>query len=264
MRWALGLALAFLLFGVCPAARAAGTLEDPALGFTLAIPDGFRTCPELVRAQPDVVHAFVRGDLQDAVPDILLMVEKMGGTIGRGRLEAAKMPPGFAGSLFTVEWHDFELDAFEVPEEVGGTEVVTYNVPVPLKRQAIQVKLFGPKERESELRSLLRQVLDGLQGESNWPRSAAGPSAGVRSERYGTVLLVVAVGAVVGGLLLLWFISSRTPRGTVLAISGALYMFGVALAGSRVREVVFLCGVLKLLGFAGGIGGGIGLLRKRR
>jgi hypothetical protein len=76
-------------------------------------------------------------------------------------------------------------------------------------------------------------------------------------------LLVVAILIVVGGLVALWFISRKVPKGVTLGIAAAIYFVGMTLASVRVREVVMLAGALKMLGFAGGILGIVDLLRNR-
>ena len=74
-----------------------------------------------------------------------------------------------------------------------------------ITRGEIQVKLFGPADREETLKPLLRQILDGLDGKSNWFSSAA-PSAVAERENYGTVLLCLGIVGIVAGLVILWFV----------------------------------------------------------
>jgi len=61
-----------------------------------------------------------------------------------------------------------------------------------------------------------------------------------------------------------WAISRWTPKGTLLAVSAALYFASWAIDTGRVRELVLLTGLMRLLGFVGGILGLIDLCRKRR
>src|SRR6476659_5751619 len=100
-------------------------INDSDFKFSLMIPDGFVRDPQLARAQPDFIHAFRKTEPQDL--GIVIIIERQRGTIGRERLDSSKAPPGFAGRLLTVRWHDFELDALEVPEEVNGIPTVNYN-----------------------------------------------------------------------------------------------------------------------------------------
>jgi hypothetical protein len=245
-----------------PKLRAGETIVDDARGFTLTLPDGFVPNPDLIGAAPGIVHAFVLGDPRDDELDIILFIEQMRGTIGREPFKPEYLPPDFQGRVFTTRWQEYDVDAFEVPEQLGEVQTITYNVQIPLKGAAIQVKLFGPADRESEIKPLLTETLAGLKGESNWSQSAA-PSSLTSSQNYGVVLLTFAIVFILGGLVVLWLISRVAPKGVVLAIAAVIYCVGIGLTGVRVREVVMLTGALKMLGFAGGILGIVDLVRKR-
>jgi hypothetical protein len=239
------------------------TLVDNVLGFTLTVPDGFVSNPKLADVDRNIKHAFVLGDQGDDKLDILLLIETMGGTIGRDRLTPQDMPRGFQGKLFTTNWQGFELDAVAVPESLNGIATLTYNVNIPLKRGAILVKLFASADREEELKRLLPEVLSGLQGESNWTQSAP-PRSTISSKHYGTVLLVITLVFVATGLIVLYLISRRAPKGTVLAMAAAIYMVSYAVDAGRIHELLLISGALRMLGFAGVILGIIDLLRTRK
>ena len=241
----------------------ANRFADQKLGFTLNLSSEFSPRPDLVGAAPDIVHAFQLGEATEGELAVLLLIEKLGGVIGRERLRIQDMPPGFNGELFVTTWQGFEIDGFKVPETVNGIDAITYNVQIPLKREAIQVKLFGPADREETLKPLLRQILDNLEGESNWVSSAASPTVAER-ENYGTTLLGLAIGVVVAGLVLLWLLSRRTPKGTVLVIAVVVYLLSWQIDDVRVREVRLLSGTMRMLGVAAGILGIVDLCRKRR
>jgi hypothetical protein len=191
-----------MLLAFAPGQLAAGEkVVDKVRGFTLTLPDGFAPKPGLVGAKPDIIHAFVLDDHNDDKLDIMLLIEDMRGIIRRERLKPEDMPPGFQGRQFTTHWRGFELDAFAVPERLGDIATVTYNVQIPLKRGAIQVKLFGPVDREPELKRLLAEILEGLNGESNWIASALPASTITSSDTYGILLLIFAIVFVLGGLV---------------------------------------------------------------
>lgn len=241
----------------------ADTVSDPKLGFTLKLSSEFTRRPDLVGATPDIVHAFEFGEAAEGEIAVLLLIAKLGGVIGRERLKKQDMPPGFKGELFVTTWQGFEIDGFEVPETANGIDAITYNVQIPLKSEAIQVKLFGPADREETLKPLLRQVLDGLDGKSNWLSSAAPSTIGER-ENYGTVLLCLGILSIVAGLVFLWFVSRRTPKGTVLVIAVILYFVSWQIDDVRVREIRLLSGAMRMLGVAAGILGIVDLCRKRK
>lgn len=239
----------------------AETIEDEALKFSLTLPDGFVARPDLQGVAPNVAHAFEFGDAAEDGTPILLFVEKLGGVIGRERINPENMPAGFAGRHFVTTWQGFELDAFAVPESLEGMDVITYNVQIPLRGQAIQLKLFGPQSREERLQQLQRQLLDNLQGETNWLASAA-PTSVVNSDSYATTMLAIGIGIALAVLVALFFISRVSPKGTVLIIAICLYAFSYQIDDSRIREVRLASGLMRMVGFAGGILGVIDLWRK--
>lgn len=254
-----GLLLSCTAFSVAASRLCAGeTIVDPERRFTLTLPNGFSAYPGVVGTAPNIVHAFVLGDPNDDAIDIFLFIEKMRGTIGREHVKPEDLPPSFQGRSFVTSWQGFQIDGFEVPEQAGEIETVTYNVQIPLRRAAIQIKLFGPTAREAELKQLLTEILIGLKGESNWSDSA------VSGDDRRLVLLSTAIGIIIGGLVALFLISKKTPKGTVLAIAAAIYVASWSFDGVRSRDMLLLRGSMRMLGFAGGILGIIDLVRKRK
>lgn len=173
------------------------------------------------------------------------------------------MPSSFGGEIFTTSWQSFDVQGFEVPETVNGIDAITFNVQIPLKPKAVQIKLFGPITRKEELRALLPQVLDGLKGHSNWLKSLA-PASVSNSKSYGYALLAVAIVALVLGVLVFWRLSKRAPKGTVLVIAVSIYCFSWLIDGIYIRELRMLSGMTRMLGFAGIILGFVDLVRQRK
>jgi|GEM_PF-3735520 len=169
------------------------TVVDDLFGFTMNVPDGFEEFEALTKpgADIDIVHAFRSGDPTDDEVDITFIVEDLDGTIGPERLSIEDAPPGFKGRVFTTMWQDFELDAFEIPEQVGPYELITMNVQVPLKPVAIQVRLTGAKDRKAELNSLLEEILAGLEGETTWKRTGLTAKVGSSKVPLRTIGLLV-------------------------------------------------------------------------
>ena len=108
------------------------SVANSELGFTLDLPVGVSARPDLVGKTPDIVNAFQFGDASDSDIPVLLFVEKLGGVIGRERLDKAHMPPGFNGELFVTQWQGFDVDGIKVYEDVNGVRAITYNVQIPL------------------------------------------------------------------------------------------------------------------------------------
>src|SRR5258706_5373565 len=126
-------------------------IQDQRLGYTLRLPQGFVEDSRLLQgAHPDVVRTFSRGTLGDTPNFFAILVKRLRGTIGREPLKVSDFPPGFNGSWFKTTWQGFEVDGFEVPESRNGNSFVTFNVQIPLMREAIQISVFGPAARQGE------------------------------------------------------------------------------------------------------------------
>lgn len=247
-------------------------ITNDKLGFDLILPDGFAEAPELLETQPNILHGFRLGDPEDDEPDVYVVIEKLIGTLPRTRMRKEDLPD-FNGHLIRPKWQGYDVNGVALVEEVEGWALITYNVQIPLRRGAIQVKLIGPKEREADLSQMLDQILANLTGESNWQGLAETPPDSGRSNRamsnsgfddYGKVLLGVAIGLYLVGVIGLWLISRTGHRGLVLGVGVALFLLGgsVAKQKDRTRELAMFGGTCSLLGFTGGILGLVDLVRK--
>jgi hypothetical protein len=252
--------LAAMCLALPHAAALAGELTDENLGFSVTIPDDFAAEAQLAAAKPDFVHAFRKPEPQGL--GTVIIIERMRGTIGRGRIDRSKMPSGFRGRILTAQWQGFDLDAIEVLEEADGVEMVNYNVQVPLKGEAVQLRVLGRRDRKDELFALTGTLLASLRGESNWLRSGV-PAAVSESPHYGKVILAACAAGVIGGVTVLWLLRRRARRGTVLALAILIYAASWALAPGQTREGRAGIGTLRMIGFLGFLIGLGDAVRKR-
>lgn len=257
------IATVILLQGQSPV-LAGESIQDPANGFTLKLPEGFTPHEELASSIPNVIHVYLLGKQGDEQLDVILFIEKLPGLLRRERLRPEHIIQAPNAKLFAANWKGFKLDGVEIPEEAEGIPTLTFNVPIPLKPAAIQLKLFGPANRKADMERLLKEILAGLSGESNWLASTFSGSDISSSNNYGALLLAVGSLIILGGLVILFIVSKRVPKGTVLAIAVGVYAASYQLEGLRIREVVMLKSVLRMLGFAGIILGIIDLRRKSK
>jgi hypothetical protein len=237
------------LSAVTPAAALAVQVTHPTLGFSLTIPEGFEPSPEVAASNPDFVYAFRKeGDAEGDDPvGTVIIVERMRGTIGRERLDPARVK---GRRVLAFKWKGFEIDGVEVPESADGIDFVNYNVQVPLKPEAIQLRVAGQRGRARELRALADGLLVSLDGQTNWLRSSAPPSLAT-SPQYGTLILGVTLLGVIAGFVVLWLLRRRTRRGTVLALAVLIYGASWAMPRGDTREMRAARGGVRLLGFAG-------------
>jgi len=260
------LVLVLSVLFVAPLGASRGeTIKDEKLRFTLELPAMFVPRPDLVGATPDVIHAFQIATEKEGEPPVLLVIERLGGVISREPFSKERIPLGLDAQIFVATWQGFELDAVAAVEDVQGTIGTTLSVQIPLRPQAIQVKLFGPAGREPSLRALFGDVLAGLRGETNWlPSEARRPQVRPLPERERWTLLGLSIGGIVVGLLMLRKVSKSRPGGTVLAIAAALFFVSFAIKDQGTIEGRLLCSTLRLIGFGGGILGIVDLVLGRR
>jgi hypothetical protein len=60
------------------------------------------------------------------------------------------------------------VDVSRATEKLKGIPMVTFNAQVPLRKRAVQLSVFGPLEKEAELRMEMKQILGTIEGPSNW------------------------------------------------------------------------------------------------
>lgn len=256
------------------------THQDP--GFTLEVPDGFEEVADPKQAGPEVIHFFVREVEGEELGNSILIIEKMPGTINRRKLAMENFPRGFQGNLFTTQWDGFEINANAIVEEGNGARVITYNVQIPLKKNAIIVRVAGHMSQEKALLGLLKETLAGLQGETSWAVADRGkpmlePStSGISSD--GLIMSGGFIDAnrnlVLGGIALfmlvglvgLFFLSRVSQKGTVFSIAVVVYIvgFSVGLQKEQSRESLLFAGAAKIFGIASGLLGVVDLVRKRK
>src|SRR5690606_13730000 len=146
--------------------------------------------------------------------------------------------------IFVTHWQGFEVDAVELSEKFLGVDVITYNVQIPLKRAAIQVKLCGPADQREALDNLLAQVLSGLEGESNWTPAGSTSRGKPGVDPYGIFLLSLAIIVIVLGIVGFFIIPRIAPKGVLLLVAFAIYVCGTSLGQVRTREVLVMSGTM--------------------
>ena len=78
----------------------------------------------------------------------------------------------------------------------------------------------------------------------------------------GKIYMAIAAVAIIAAVIAFWFISKRAPKGTLLAIGVALWVFGSIMSSQPIREMKLIAGILQLSGFIGGILGLFELIKK--
>src|SRR6266700_687446 len=106
-------------------------------------------------------------------------------TLGRDRLKPGDAPASV--QLTTFKWKGFELDGIRSDTAQGGMPVVILATQVPLRHEAIQLIVAGPRDQAQRAEAIMTSILGTLEGETNWLSSEE------RAGRLGNI-----VGGVVG------------------------------------------------------------------
>jgi hypothetical protein len=209
--------------GSAPRVEPRATIRDTNLNFTLELPAGFVAAPDVLRRNPSMLHAYALGRRDSNGVSITLMIERLNRTLRPNeRVRASQIPKDMAGELLTAQWNGLTVDNVLAQKKYGHRTYLAYHVRIPLQKEAIQLELVGPATRKDELDAILRKLLGGLQGESNWTPVAAAGSAGgtgaggsdVCTASPRTVMIGVAVVGFIAAVPLFW--PRRPRRATVM------------------------------------------------
>ena len=143
----------------------ASQIRDTDLGFSFDLPEGYQEFAKSA-IPPGVRFAYVKpgGTAQNSV----LLVKPLGGQLPRRHLRSDEVPGGKSFSLLTFPWRGLAVDTVRVEETINGAAYLTFNVQIPLRKEAVQISFGGPAEQEAPIRLTAGRVLSSLEGESNW------------------------------------------------------------------------------------------------
>jgi hypothetical protein len=254
-----GPAPVILIFALAAAGRAE-QISDANLRFSMTIPEGFERMAQRPPDKPNWLYSFVKKE-SDGVW-FAIVVERMRGTIGRERLDPRDAPAGSHARLHTVRWQGFDIDAIEFPEETGGLSLVNIKAQVPVKPEAIQISVVGPRDRRDESLALVNRLLKGFRAESIWLDSVA-PRNLANSPHYGLLLLAAVAAGGIGGFAVLFLVTRLGgPRGTLAVLGGAVIIAALLMPHSRTREAMATSATILLVGVLGLAFGLVDLVRE--
>ncbi len=259
------------------AGKAEIVFSDPRGTFRFTVPSGMVPVPEEAK-DPGIAWAWHFPVEDDGATPITLGIQRLGGTLPREHseekaLRAIRSAPHIKHAVFSRgSWRGFKIHILETTITTPLGDMITMTAQIPLKREAIQVIVVSPPGKKAEAMKCLNETLASLEGDSSWARPAGaeksgeGPTEGSTegSGHYGAFLLVIAGAIVIGGLIILWWLSKVSPKGVVLVAAVCIWVAGNAITGLGDRELLAIGGALKLLGFAGGLLGVVDLLWKRK
>lgn len=135
--------------------------------FRMTVPEGF--VARLDQNKSDQIVTYHRAGLPGDV-GMIVAVDRLRGTIGREKPslgELTKMGQADA-TIEPGKWRSFDVWIVRQTQDVGGHPLVFFLVQIPLKPEAIQLKVATDAKNEAEARAILGQVLGTVEGETNW------------------------------------------------------------------------------------------------
>jgi hypothetical protein len=172
------------------------SVSEPSLGISFTLPDGFERLRD-EEDQADFVRVYRKLVVGEPIAYIV-GVERLGGVLPRTDVQQA---PKDGPVKFSVgRWKDFDVIVGQVSEELNGAPATVFNVQIPLKPEAVQLKFIGPASRAAELRSLVDETLLTLKGDTNWL------SAEERWERLATGARRLGITVGVVALIAAWLV----------------------------------------------------------
>jgi hypothetical protein len=146
----------------------AKNIKNKELKFSLEVPKGFVDFPDGKKFGQDAIYSYVKGDLTDQEPDIVIIIERMKGTVSQKLLGEKTIPKGADIGYELYDWGKFKLECFVIKEKFGDIISHTRNIQIPLKKEAIQLKVIGLASKDEELKNITKSILKSLNGISNW------------------------------------------------------------------------------------------------
>ena len=137
-------------------------INDVSRKFTFNIPDTFVETSEFSK-KPETLYAFKQNS-----PPVFIVISEVPGAIGQDNAGLAEAAAKRDGKPFVLPWKTFELIGLELSSEQSGMNVAAFFAQVPLLPRAIQVSVLGPPTEQEQLKSLLKQVVRSVDGETNW------------------------------------------------------------------------------------------------
>lgn len=148
-------------------------IKNEELNFSFQIPKGFADFPNGKKIGQDVIYSYVKGDITDQEPDIVIIIERLKGTLPQKLLGRKAIPTGADIDYELYNWKQFKLECFVIKEKFGAIVSRTRNIQIPLKKEAIQLKVSGLASKDEELKSIVTHILKTLNGPSNWRPTGA-------------------------------------------------------------------------------------------
>jgi len=183
---------AVLFFLLVTTTAVQSQVRNAALGYSLALPEGFTDFPE-ARSQQDVVDSWSEATPVSANGALVLMVVRMHGTLPREAMRQEDVPANT--QVVSFKWKGFDVSGLKTRTSQAGQPVFVLVAQVPLRREAVQLSVAGPVDQETRGQAIMEATLGSLEGDTNWLTSTerAGRLGTIAGWWIGIAVAVVAV-----------------------------------------------------------------------
>ncbi len=146
----------------------AGAVSNSDPPFAITVPDGFVRRDDLNRSVQ--ILTFLRPGITQNQIGTIIAIDRLGGTIGREPLDAQQLEKvGVKGATVEeVPWRTFDVSMARQTQNIQGRPATMLFAQIPLKPEAIQVKVITDSSDETEGRALMLSTIATIQGDTNW------------------------------------------------------------------------------------------------
>ncbi|HEY3897300.1 MAG TPA: hypothetical protein VGM54_01735 [Chthoniobacter sp.] len=141
-------------------------VQDAELGYSFDLPPGFQAFPEAQKPK-EFRAAYINRGADGSMA--LVLVKALGGLISPyKRMTLQSLPPEKHLTLAPFAWRGMPIDGVRLPEKTTQGDFITFNVQIPIKKQAIQIGFGALASDEAQTHALAEQVLATLDGPVSW------------------------------------------------------------------------------------------------
>ena len=145
---------------------------NDALGFRTEIPKDYEK-NERDSQGKDILYSYIR--IREDGEVFTFNIQRLRGRIRDESIREEDIaliknayPPGAAVETFDTLWQDYILAGYTVSFRLGDLDITSHSIQIPLAREAIQMNVGSSSLCHQESKVLLRTLLRGLKGISNW------------------------------------------------------------------------------------------------
>ncbi len=154
---------------------------------TYTVPEGFRAYSAFVGYDPNwQVSVYLRNLGPSDEPtgkDVLgIDIGFWRGPRPVGWFDENLYDRGINHRVIQLEWSGLELQAMRSESPEWDDTIIAYTFDVPLAEDAARIWVWGPASRLDELDAALDELVDSIDGESNWPGQRRTRSDAVASQ----------------------------------------------------------------------------------